>query len=64
MPWVFCLIEELGNHRTLLANVLQPMHTGEDLSFKQSERRIVVRLLNEMEELLGELGKQMVPEIR
>ena len=56
------IIEELGNHRSLLADVLRPMYIGGDLSFKQSERRVVVRLLGEMEELLHELGEQLVAE--
>jgi len=58
------VIEELGNHRSLLAEVLRPMYIGGDLSFKQSERRVVVRLLSEMENLLSELGKQLVTEMK
>lgn len=58
------LIEELGNHRRLLADLLQPMYIGGDLSFKQSERRVVVQLLGQMEELLKELSKQMATDLR
>jgi len=56
------IVEELGNHRSLLADVLRPMYIGGDLSFKESERRVVERLLVEMEELLSEPGKPLVVE--
>jgi len=36
------LIEELGNHRNLLANVLQPMHTGEEKTCRSNRANVAL----------------------
>ncbi|MEQ8619028.1 MAG: hypothetical protein RIB44_20835 [Lacipirellulaceae bacterium] len=52
------LIEELSNHRGLLAELLRPLYAdGDEIVLQKSERRVVGRLLVEMEELLGELDR-------
>lgn len=49
------LTSELQNHSQLLSDVLRPIYEGHGAEFKIAERRIVQRLLNEIEELVKHL---------
>ncbi len=52
------MIVELMNHCQLLANVLRPVYQDGELEFKRSERRIIGRLLSEMQALIGQLKNE------
>ena len=50
-------INELNEHHALLRSILIPICKTEDAKLKGSERRMVVRLLSDFDELLGRLGR-------
>ena len=49
-------IAELKNHCQLLTNILRPIYETEQVELQRSERRIIGRLLSEMQQLLTELS--------
>jgi hypothetical protein len=51
------LLEELTNHQNLLAGILRPHYAAESETFKCSERRMIARLLEEIQVLLTCLPK-------
>jgi hypothetical protein len=44
-------------HHELLDNVLRPIYTGETVTFKPADRRVLRYLLLEVRQLLGRLEK-------
>lgn len=48
---------EMRNHRQLLEEILKPFCDGESATLQCSEKRLVLRLLAEIEQLLSCLGK-------
>ena len=53
------LLDELRNHRQLLADVLHPLYSGGELAFERAERRVVGLLLAEMDALLAQLEREL-----
>jgi hypothetical protein len=54
------VVDEIQNHRNLLAVLLRPLYEGQgDVAFERAERRYIGKLLTDMGELLAQL-KQLV----
>jgi hypothetical protein len=53
------LFVEMKNHRRLLEQILRPHCNAEHSTFQISERRLVLRLLTELEELLESLERTL-----
>jgi hypothetical protein len=49
------LLVELGNHRELLAQILRPLYEDGETILTSGERRMIRRLLGEMQELMEQL---------